>query len=62
MGSGKAGATEGAEVDANWINAQMGQSKSADPSGLWIGLCVRSAAALEESATANALAEADGSP
>jgi hypothetical protein len=30
-GNGNTGATDGTDVAANWINAQIGQSKSADP-------------------------------
>jgi hypothetical protein len=30
-GNGNAGATDGTDVAANWINAQIGQSKSGDP-------------------------------
>ena len=36
-GIGNTGATEGAAVLANWINAQIGQSKSADPFDLPFG-------------------------
>src|ERR1700693_3525112 len=32
-GTGTTGATEGADVLANWIKAQIGQSKSAEPLG-----------------------------
>ena len=33
--SGKAGATGGAEVATSWIKAQIGQSRSSEPSGSW---------------------------
>jgi hypothetical protein len=34
-GNGKTGAAEGAEFATSWINAQIAQPGSSDPSGLW---------------------------
>ena len=39
MASGSGGATDGADVEASWINAQIGQSKSAKPFDFWPWPC-----------------------
>jgi hypothetical protein len=36
VGNGNAGAMAGADVATNWINAQIGQFASGDPSGSWL--------------------------
>jgi hypothetical protein len=61
-GSGNVGAAEGAEVAASWIDAQIGQSRSADPFDLWIGSCVLRKVALELSAKAVGADFAEASP
>jgi hypothetical protein len=54
-GSGNDGAAEGAEVEDNWISAQIAQSPPADPSDLWIGASERERAASDWSAIAGGI-------
>jgi hypothetical protein len=59
MGNGTAGATEGADIEAIWINAQMGQSKSADPSDAGSDVPVHAATVLDAPAATDGIALAD---
>jgi len=59
MGSGTAGATEGADIEAIWISAQMGQSKSADLSDAGSDVLMHAATVLDTPAAASGIALAD---
>jgi hypothetical protein len=55
VGSGNDGAAEGAEVEDNWISAQIAQSLPTDPSDLWIGAGARESAASDWSVIAGGI-------
>jgi hypothetical protein len=54
-GSGNDGAGEGAEVEDNWISAQIAQSPPTDPPDLWIGAGALKGAASDWSAVAGGI-------